>query len=60
MVLGRWMGGFFLAGKGGCGVRVLELVSGKLCEDLRRVWTRLAEKLRWRMEVSDWGKGWEG
>ena len=29
-------GGVFFAGKGGCGVRVLELVGGKLCEDLRR------------------------
>jgi len=43
VVLDRWIGVFFFAGKGGCGVRVLELVGGKLCEDLRRFWTRLAE-----------------
>jgi len=60
VVLDRWMGGFFFAGKGGCGVRVLELVGVKLCEDLRRGWTRLAEGVRWRMGVGDWGKGWEG
>lgn len=53
-------GGVFFAGKGGCGVRVLELVGGKLCEDLRRFWTRLAEGVRWRMGVGGWGKGWEG
>lgn len=59
MALDRWRGGFF-AGKGGCGVRVLELVGEKLCEDLRRVWTRLAEGVCWRMGVGGWGKGWEG
>jgi len=59
VALDRWRGGFF-AGKGGCGVRVLELVGEKLCEDLRRVWTRLAEGVCWRMGVGGWGKGWEG
>ncbi len=59
-MLDRWIGGFFFAGKGGCGVRVLELVGVKLWEDLRRVWTGLAEGVRWRMGVGDWGKGWEG
>jgi len=49
-----------LTGKGGCGVRVLELVGGKLCEDLRRFLTRLAEGVRWRMGVGGWGKRWEG
>ncbi len=54
------MGGFF-AGKGGCGVRVLELVGGKLCEDLRRVWTGLAEGVRWRIVEGAIGeKDWRG